>query len=340
MVALKGESIERYVERGDPRQPIAFVYGPDTGLVSERVRAILARLVKNPDDPFELVRLAGDDIAADPARLFDEVDTPGLFGGRRTVWVRAGSKSFAAALEGIAKAPPADTAIVVEAGDLAKKSPLRAAADRAPAIAAIPCYVEDREGVMRLIEGAVRAAGKSIEPAAKRAFAELIGADRLASRSEIEKLILYAGETQVIGPADVEACIGEASATAVEAAIDAAFAGDMPGCLHAAVKLGAEGQDANAILGRSLAHAWLLARGVGAVAGGAQASRIAETSIPFFKRRAAFERQLRLWTPERIGGAVVGLGEAVLAVRKRADLGSVIAERALVEIARMAAGPR
>ena len=341
MVALKGEAIERYIERGDSRQPIAFVYGPDTGLVSERVRAILARLVKNPDDPFELVRLSGDELAADPARLFDEVDTPGLFGGQRTLWVRAGSKSFAPALEGLAKAPPDGVAVVVEAGDLPKKAPMRAAAERANAIAVIPCYVEDREGVMRLIEGGVRAAGKTIDPAAKRAMAELIGSDRLASRSEIEKLILYCGDAPTITPADVEACIGDASATAIEAAIDAAFAGDVRACLQAAVKLVAEGQDANAILGRGLAHAWLLARGVGAVEAGGSAQRVAETSIPFFKRRAAFERQLKLWSPDRIGAVVVALGEAVLMVRKQAHLGPVIAERALVEVARTAsAGAR
>ena len=64
---------------------------------------------------FNCLRLAGDDLAADPLRLADEAShTVPLFGGRRAIWIDAQGKSFIAALEPIINAPPSDCTIVVE----------------------------------------------------------------------------------------------------------------------------------------------------------------------------------------------------------------------------------
>ena len=41
-----------------------------------------------------------------------------LFGGRRAVWVKAGSRNFAAAVEAVVARPPRDCRVVIEAGDL------------------------------------------------------------------------------------------------------------------------------------------------------------------------------------------------------------------------------
>ncbi len=69
MVALNRAAIEAYLAEPRAAQPIALVFGPDAGLVSERVQAILRATVEDLNDPFRLVRLEGDELAADPARL-------------------------------------------------------------------------------------------------------------------------------------------------------------------------------------------------------------------------------------------------------------------------------
>src|SRR5258708_37886684 len=89
MVALKTGEIEAFVARPDPSRSVVLVFGPDAGLVSERVEAIVRASVDDPNDPFALVRLDGDTLAADPARLADEALTVPLFGGRRAIRVRA-----------------------------------------------------------------------------------------------------------------------------------------------------------------------------------------------------------------------------------------------------------
>src|SRR4051794_28082189 len=90
MVALKTSEADSFVTRPDPARAVVLVFGPDAGLVSERVDAIVRASVDDPSDPFSLVRLDGDAVASDPARLVDEATTVPLFGGRRAIRVRAG----------------------------------------------------------------------------------------------------------------------------------------------------------------------------------------------------------------------------------------------------------
>ncbi|MDP3078573.1 MAG: DNA polymerase III subunit delta, partial [Bradyrhizobium sp.] len=95
MVALRGREIDAFLARPDPARPIILLYGPDAGLVRERADALLASAVDDPNDPFSLVRLDGDELSAEPSRLGDEAMTIPMFGGRRAIRVRAGSRSFA-----------------------------------------------------------------------------------------------------------------------------------------------------------------------------------------------------------------------------------------------------
>src|SRR3954447_25577138 len=99
VVALRGKEIDAFLARPDPGRPIILLYGPDAGLVRERADALLASAVDDPNDPFSLVRLDGDELSAEPSRLVDEAMTVPLFGGRRAIRVRAGSRRFASAID-------------------------------------------------------------------------------------------------------------------------------------------------------------------------------------------------------------------------------------------------
>src|SRR5512132_226885 len=101
MVALKSSDIESFVARPDPSRPVVLVFGPDAGLVSERADAIVRASVDDPSDPFALVRLDGDTLASDPARLIDEATTVPLFGRRRAIRVRAGGRNMVPAVEAV-----------------------------------------------------------------------------------------------------------------------------------------------------------------------------------------------------------------------------------------------
>ncbi|HEX2652343.1 MAG TPA: DNA polymerase III subunit delta, partial [Xanthobacteraceae bacterium] len=81
MVAVRNADIDAFVARPDAARSIVLIFGPDAGLVSERAETLVRSAVDSIDDPFALVRLNGDELAGDPARLVDEASTVPLFGG-------------------------------------------------------------------------------------------------------------------------------------------------------------------------------------------------------------------------------------------------------------------
>ena len=143
MTAIKAADVERFIAKPDPRQPIVLIYGPDAGLVHERAEALVKASVDDPNDPFAFVRIDGDDLAGNPSRLVEEAHTVPLFGGRRAVLVKAGSRNIAPAVEVVVGAPSNDCRVIIEAGDLRKTAPLRALCEKAKNAAALPCYVDN-----------------------------------------------------------------------------------------------------------------------------------------------------------------------------------------------------
>ena len=105
MTAIKTSEVDKFIARPDPAQPIVLVYGPDAGLVRERVDALVRASVDDPNDPFAFVRIEGEDLSANPARLVEEANTIPLFGGRRAVLVKAGARNISAALEPVLASP-------------------------------------------------------------------------------------------------------------------------------------------------------------------------------------------------------------------------------------------
>src|SRR6266513_879152 len=173
VVALRGKEIDAFLARPDPLRPIILLYGPDSGLVRERAEALLASAVDDPNDPFSLVKLDGDELSAEPSRLVDEAMTVPLFGGRRAIRVRAGSRSFASGVDTLADTPLRDCRVVIEAGELRPESPLRKACERASTAVAIGCYPDTERDLARLIDEELRLASLRIAADARGAMTDL-----------------------------------------------------------------------------------------------------------------------------------------------------------------------
>ncbi len=333
MVAVKTNDVDAFVARPDPTRPVVLVFGPDAGLVSERVNALIKASVDDPADPFALARLEGEELAANPFRLVEEAQTMPLFGGRRAVWVKAGSRNIAPAVEALLAVPAMECRVVIEAGDLRRNAPLRVVCERAKNAAALPCYADDERARARLIDEEMRAAGLTLAPDARALLLPLLGGDRAASRNEIRKLALYARGRGEVGVDDVAAVVSDASALAVEDIVDAAFAGRPPELETQLAKARTAGTSSGSILfaaQRQLAqlHKWRTA-----IEAGAPFSLDAAQPPVHFRRKTAVDAALKRWTAARLTTAMAELADAVLQARRQSDLADTIAERALLAIA-------
>jgi DNA polymerase-3 subunit delta len=336
LVALKAGDVESFVARPDPSRSVVLIFGPDAGLVSERADALVRASVDDPNDPFALVRLEGDALASDPARLIDEATTVPLFGGRRAIRVRAGSRNIVPAIEGVLGTTLKDCRIVIEAGDLKRGAALRAICEKAKNAVAVPCYADGDRDIGRIIDEEMRAADLTIAPDAKAALAPLLGGDRRASRAELRKLALYAHGQQRVEIDDVMAVVADASALALDRLIDAAFAGRLADVEKEFAKATIAGTNPTAMIGAALRQLERLHALRLTIESGTSVSATVEGVQPpiHFRRKPLIEAALKAWTSERLAKVMAMLAEASLDARKEADLGEAIAQRALLQIAR------
>ena len=339
MVALKNTEIDSFIARPNPAWPVVLVFGSDAGLVSERATRIIEASVDDPRDPFALVRLEGDALASEPSRLIEEAQTVPLFGGRRAVWVRAGGKNFVGSVEPVLVAPPTDCRIVIEAGELRRTAPLRAACERAKAAAVIACYPDNERDLIRLIDDEMRAAKLTITPDARAALTSLIGGDRQASRSEIRKLVLYAQGQDRVTIDDVLAVVADASALAIDGLVDAAFAGRGAETEAQFSKALAAGTTPGTIMSAALRHVVQLHKARLAMDAGEVTGAAIGGFIPplHFSRKSPVEAALRNWSTPRFERAMENLAEAAREIRKLRTpvdgLADPIAQRALLSVA-------
>ena len=336
MVAIRNQDADAFIARPDPRRPIVLVFGPDLGLVRERTEALLRVSSSGSTDPFSTVTIDGDVLASDPGRLADEARTIGLFGGRRLVHVRAGSRSFAEALEGLLADPPKDALVVIEAGELRKGAPLRKLAESSPHAAAVACYADSERDVARLIDQTLRETGLTIEPDARDTLVSLLGGDRLATRSELGKLVLFAKDKQRIDYDDILSVIADSSALALDDIVDAAAAGDQEAALAALGKARAEGIAPSSVIGAAIRHVATLHRlSLRMERGERPGSILDDPQLRIhFRRKPLFERALARFGAAALEQSLAALGHASLAARKSASLAEPIAEREILALAR------
>jgi len=333
VVAVKAADVDAFVARPDPKRAVVLVFGPDSGLVSERVNALVVASADDANDPFSLVRLEGEELVADPTRLIEEAQTIPLFGGRRAVWVKAGSRNVATAIEPLLELPAIECRVIIEAGDLRRSSPLRTLCERAKNAAALPCYTDSERDLARLVDNEMRAAGLTLKPDARALLIPLLGGDRAASRSELRKLALYAAGRGEVDVDDVAAVVADASALALDDLVDTAFAG-RPAELEAQLaKARSAGSAAGTIFfaaQRQLAqlHKWRTA-----IESGAPFSLDNLQPPLHFRRKGLVDAALKRWNAARLVDAMAELADATLTSRKTPALADTVAERALLALA-------
>ena len=335
MVALRGKEIDAFLARPDSGRPIILLYGPDAGLVRERADALLASAVDDLNDPFSLVRLDGDELSAEPSRLVDEALTVPLFGGRRAIRVRAGSRNFASGVDTLAETPLKDCRIVIEAADLRPESPLRKACERAKTAVAIGCYPDTERDLGKLIDDELRLANLRVAPDARASLMALLGGDRQASRNELRKLTLFAHGEDEVTLDHVMAVVADASELKLDPIVDGAFAGKPELVESEFAKAMVAGTYPGVIISSAQRQAAWLHKSALAIAEGTPAASLLEGGFPrlHFSRKPMVEIALRNFSPPRLVAIIDLLGTAALDMRKQPSLASVIAQRTLLSIA-------
>ncbi|HEX2256681.1 MAG TPA: DNA polymerase III subunit delta, partial [Afifellaceae bacterium] len=225
--------------------------------------------------------------------------------------------------------------LIVEAGELRPAAPLRKLFEQSPVAAAVACYAGEARDVAALARQVLGAAGLEPEPDALELLAAILGADRLATRNELEKLALYAQGSGRVRVEDVEAMVGENVEVRNEEVVDAALLGDAEAVERALSRLRAEGQSPQALASSGVRQLIQMQALALERQGGRPAAQVVERARPpiFFKRKDAVKAIVGRWSRDDLGSARDGLAEAVRLARRQPGLEEALVSAALQRIA-------
>jgi DNA polymerase-3 subunit delta len=193
-----------------------LVYGPDNGLVRERVKNISTKLVPHNSDPFQLADFSFDKIKDDLSPAIDAIFSQSLSRKKRLIRVGNFATALPNALNEILSSYRGQNFILFYAGDLPPASSLRKFFETSKNMGAIACYHDEQASIKRLILTNLREVGFSIEAPALEFMENAIAGDRMLILKEIEKLITYMGDKKNISLNDVSAIIGNNNVVTID----------------------------------------------------------------------------------------------------------------------------
>jgi DNA polymerase III subunit delta len=337
---LPPQRIAAFLDRPDPEIRAVLFYGPDSGLVRERADRLARSVCAELTDPFRVAELSGPALAEDPPRLADEAAQLSLAGGRRVVRVRGAGDGQAPLFAGFLDIMPGEALVVVEAGELARGSPLRRAFEQASRAAAIGCYPDgarERAQVIREVLGGQRI---TVSRDAVNYLVEHLGGDRLLTRAELEKLTLYAGAGGRIELDDARLSVGDSAALDLDDAVMAAAEGDAVRLERVLARIFQEGASPVTVVRAVLRHLQRLHPLAALVAAGTPAAEALRNARPpvFFKHEDSFRRQLEKWSEIRLRRALDCLAAAELAMKQTGFPAETLCREALSALVLAACG--
>jgi DNA polymerase-3 subunit delta len=334
-VILRGAAALRYLARPDPAHAGMLIHGADPMRVAlKRAEAIAALIGPDGEAEMRLARMSGADLRRDPAGLSDAMLARGFFPGPRVAFVEDATDGLADLIADALKGWRAgDAQIVVTAGALPAKSPLRKLFEGHPATVAVALY-DDPPGPEEIAAELARAGLARPPAAAEQAIAALAATlDPGDFRQTVAKIGLYKwGDPTPLTPEDVAACAPatvEAEADDLLAAVAGGRVEAIPGLVR---RLEGQGTQAVGLCILALRHFRTLhAAATDPV--GAEAALSRGRPLPP-RLKDALVSQARLWGAEALERALATLVETDLALRSQSKAPAMaVMERALIRVA-------
>lgn len=339
MVAAKETQLDAYLRAPDPKIRCILIHGDDPVAVSERCRAVAARIAGSTADPFLVQKLECTSALATGGRLVEEAASPSMFGGTRVIWVSGSSEELAMPLSEVLDAPIEANLVLVESQMLPRKSRLKILLEESPSALVIPLYEADESTIRRLIESTLSRSNLRMDDDTKALLTTMVGTNRTLAAGEAEKLALYCMGASHIGEEEVRAVCDYGAEDDGYELVDAVFCGNLQRadrCFEATLAGGGSG---GRVLSLLMTHVAQLQEIRFAIERGLSFEVAMKGLRPplFFKRVPSMRHQSETWDSAALASAAATLAAAIAAGRMQSALQEALASRALLSVARQAA---
>ena len=316
---ISGRGVDSFLSNPPEGLTAVLIYGHDLGLIKERGDTIAKHYVADLQDPFSVTTLTSDAIAKDIALMMDSAAAAPAMGGYRLVRINQVNGACLNTLKALLANPPRESITVLTASDeLNTKSALVKLFELSEHAAAIGCYADTHQSLTQITSQAFNQENITVQPAAMKWIIEHLGGDRMASRSEIEKLILLAGAGGSLSLEQVQHALGDGAAAMLNDTIYAAASGNMKGLSTALTRVQMDAIPGERLLRSGQMYFARLFRIAAAIEGGASRSQAMSSVRPpvFFAEKPMVEAHLNTWSSGKCRRAIDRLVEAEKQSRK------------------------
>jgi DNA polymerase-3 subunit delta len=231
-----------------PIRPVFTVFGDDAYLVRESVKAVIQTVFPGEAQDAMISRFPG--ATAQLATVLDEVFTLPFFTRRRLVIVEDADPfitKYRKDLEAYVEKPSESGILLFQTKQWVSTTILAKLVDAVGL--AIDCNSPKENSLAPWLTRMARSRYQTqLDADAARLLIELVGPDAGILASEVEKLAVYAGETQRIEPDDITKLVGAGRVETIWKTLDAALAGQGRLAIEYLDQLVAAGEDPVPIL--------------------------------------------------------------------------------------------
>lgn len=183
-----------------------LLYGNDDVVMASRFRNIAKKIIVDTQDPFLAVNIGGANFGTNSDLLIEEFLSGSMLGGRKVIMLReldSGQiRGFNTSLlqnlqqlESRYQFKNVDNNfILIYGGDLAKNSPLRQFAEDSKSLAAIACYQESKENVVKMVNARLQQLAIELEQGSLELLLSSGNYQLENCYREIEKIDIFLGE--------------------------------------------------------------------------------------------------------------------------------------------------
>ena len=242
---IKNYEIDSFCSSFNMNSPAILIYGEDYGLKNERASIIIKNYLNNTNN---IIDLDVKTIVAEPEILAAELNTISLLENKKVVRVRNANDKICSIIEESIFFDPKECLLILISDSLSPRSKLRLLFEKHKEAVALPCYNDNSKDILAIIDNMLRKEDIKIDINAKNLLASYLGVDRLVTKAELEKAILYSGANKELSLKDITSFLSDQASINIDKLYDLTLLGEIKKAYIILVKLQNEGVPAIQIL--------------------------------------------------------------------------------------------
>ncbi len=248
---INNYKIDDYCKNFSKNPFLALIYGVDYGLINERVKLLTHSFFKEKESQtskLNIFDIETNNLLNNPETMETEAKSLSLLNDKKLIRIRNANDKLIDIIKNYLLNPEDSSLIILTAENLSPRSKLRIFFEKHNTAVSIPCYMDDKNTILDLINNQFIKENIKINKDTKELFASYLGEDRQVTLSEIEKAILLSGKDKTLTNKDILSYIEDSSATNIDELYDCTLSGDAERSFAILFRIQSQGANAISII--------------------------------------------------------------------------------------------